>query len=62
MAEGAGPEVGLRLDLNFNFKPEGYRKITNSLDDLELSWIEIDLYDPVALASIRESSDTYSIL
>ena len=54
MSEGAGPEVGLRLDLNFNFKPEGYRQITNGLDDLKLSWIEIDLYDPVALASIRE--------
>ena len=54
MAEGAGPEVGLRLDLNFNFKPEGYRQITNGLDDLQLSWIEIDLYDPAALASIRE--------
>lgn len=54
MGEGAGPEVGLRLDLNFNCKPEGYRQITSGLDDLELSWIEIDLYDPVALASIRE--------
>ena len=54
MGEGAGPEVGLRLDLNFNCKPEGYRQITSGLDDLELSWIEIDLYDPLALASIRE--------
>ena len=58
MAEGAGPNVGLRLDLNFNCKPEGYRQITSGLDDLELSWIEIDLYDPVALASIRERITT----
>jgi L-alanine-DL-glutamate epimerase-like enolase superfamily enzyme len=54
MAEGAGPDVGIRLDLNFNFKPEGYRQITTGLDDLGLTWIEIDLYDPVALAGIRE--------
>ncbi len=54
MAEGAGPDVGIRLDLNFNFKPEGFRQITTGLDDLGLTWIEIDLYDPVALAGIRE--------
>ena len=54
MAEGAGPDVGIRLDLNFNFKPEGYRQITTGLDDLGLTWVEIDLYDPVALAGIRE--------
>lgn len=54
MAEGAGPEVGMRIDLNFNFKPEGYRQIAMGLDDLDLTWIEIDLYDPAALAGIRE--------
>ena len=54
MQEGAGPDVGVRLDLNFNFKPEGYRQVTTELDDLDLTWIEIDLYDPKALAAIRE--------
>lgn len=54
MKEGAGPDVGVRLDLNFNFRPEGYRKVTNAIDDLDLTWIEIDLYDPAALAAIRE--------
>jgi len=54
MQEGAGPDVGVRLDLNFNFKPEGYRHVTTELDDLELTWIEIDLYDPKALSAIRE--------
>jgi galactonate dehydratase len=52
--EGAGSEVGIRLDLNFNFKPEGYRQVALGLDDLGLTWIEIDLYDPDALAAIRE--------
>ena len=54
MQEGAGPDVGVRLDLNFNFKPEGFRHVTTELDDLELTWIEIDLYDPIALSAIRE--------
>ena len=30
------------------------RQITTGLDDLGLTWIEIDLYDPVGLAGIRE--------
>ncbi|MGZ0190218.1 MAG: mandelate racemase/muconate lactonizing enzyme family protein, partial [Alphaproteobacteria bacterium] len=54
LAEGAGADVGIHLDLNFNFKPEGYRQITSGIDDLGLTWIEIDLYDPAALAGIRE--------
>ncbi len=54
LAEGTGPEMGIRIDLNFNFKPEGYRQVALGLDDLGLTWIEIDLYDPKALAAIRE--------
>lgn len=54
LAEGTGPDVGIRIDLNFNFKPEGYRQVCMGLDDLGLTWIEIDLYDPKALAAIRE--------
>ncbi len=54
MAEGAGPGMGIRLDLNFNFRPEGYRQITAGLDDLGLTWFEIDLYEPTALADIRQ--------
>jgi L-alanine-DL-glutamate epimerase-like enolase superfamily enzyme len=54
LAEGAGPNMGIRIDLNFNFKPEGYRQVCMGLDDLGLTWIEIDLYDPKALAAIRE--------
>ena len=54
LSEGAGPNMGIRIDLNFNFKPEGYRQVCMGLDDLGLTWIEIDLYDPKALAAIRE--------
>lgn len=54
LAAGAGDDVGVHLDLNFNFKPEGYRQITSGLDDMGLTWFEIDMYDPAALAAIRE--------
>ena len=58
LREGAGPSVGIRLDLNFNFKPEGYLQVTRALDDLGLTWFEIDLYEPAALRRIRDSVGT----
>ena len=58
LREGAGPDVGIHLDLNFNFKTEGYLHVTRALDDLGLAWFEIDLYDPAGLARIRDSVRT----
>ena len=58
LRQGAGPSVGIRLDLNFNFKPEGYLQVTRALDDLDLAWFEIDLYEPAALRRIRDSVGT----
>ena len=52
--EGAGPGVALKLDLNFNFKPEGYRKIARALAHLNMDWLELDNTDPVALKSVRD--------
>ena len=56
--EGAGPDVGIHLDLNFNFKTEGYLPVTRALDDLGLAWFELDLYDPGALRQIRDAVKT----
>lgn len=56
--EGAGPDVGIHLDLNFNFKTEGYLQVCQALDDLGLTWFEIDSYDPAALAEIRRALTT----
>ena len=50
--------MGILLDLNFNFKTEGYLQICRGLDDLGLFWFEIDLYDPDALRHIRNSVQT----
>jgi galactonate dehydratase len=54
--EGAGPDVDLMLDLNFNFKTEGFIQIARRLEPLGMSWLEIDSRDPAALASIRQAS------
>ena len=44
--DGAGPDVDLLLDLNFNAKTEGYLKILRAIADLDMFWIEIDSYQP----------------
>lgn len=56
--QGAGPDVALLLDLNFNFRPEGVRRIAREVEPFKLMWLEFDLYDPLALAAVRESTDT----
>ena len=55
---GAGPDVGILLDLNFNFKTEGYLQVTRALDDLGLFWFELDIYDPASLRRIRDALRT----
>ena len=54
--EGAGPDVDLLLDLNFNAKTEGYLKILRAIADLDMFWIEIDTFNPEALGLIRRQS------
>ena len=54
--EGAGPDVDLLLDLNFNASTEGYLKILRAIRDLDMFWIEIDTYSPEALGLIRRQS------
>jgi L-alanine-DL-glutamate epimerase-like enolase superfamily enzyme len=54
--EGAGPAVDLLLDLNFNFKTEGYLQVAKTVEPYRLMWLEIDSYDPAALALIRRQA------
>jgi L-alanine-DL-glutamate epimerase-like enolase superfamily enzyme len=54
--DGAGPDVDILLDLNFNAKTEGYLKILREIADLDMFWIEIDSFSPEALGYIRRQS------
>lgn len=56
LREGAGPDVEILLDLNFNARTEGYLELLRALADTELMWIELDTLNPRALASIRRHS------
>jgi L-alanine-DL-glutamate epimerase-like enolase superfamily enzyme len=51
--DGAGDDCGLMLDLNFNYKPEGLRRIARELASRRLAWLEMDLFDPEGLALLR---------
>ena len=56
LREGAGPEVDILLDLNFNVKTEGYLKILRAIAELDIFWVEIDSFVPEALGYIRRQS------
>jgi L-alanine-DL-glutamate epimerase-like enolase superfamily enzyme len=58
LQEGAGPQVRFAVDLNFNYKPEGFRRIAKKVEPFELLWLEMDCYEPQALALIRQSTTT----
>ncbi len=53
--EAVGPEVGIMLDLNFNFKTEGNIQIAKALEPFGLMWLEVDSYDPAALRQVKDS-------
>ena len=53
---GAGPDMDLLLDLNFNAKTEGYLKILRAIKDMDMFWVEIDSFNPQALGYIRRQS------
>ena len=40
--EGAGEDMDILLDLNYNAAPEGYRRILRALEDFDFFWVEIE--------------------
>ena len=59
--QGVGNDIGLKLDLNYNFKTEAYLQIVKALTPealggAGLDWVELDLYSPRALRQIRDAA------
>jgi L-alanine-DL-glutamate epimerase-like enolase superfamily enzyme len=46
------------MDLNFSFKPESLIRISKAAENFSLTWLEMDVHDPSALAHVRRSSAT----
>jgi L-alanine-DL-glutamate epimerase-like enolase superfamily enzyme len=55
LRESVGDNIEIALDLNFNFKTEGYIKIGQRLQDYNLMWLEIDSYSAKSLRTIKDS-------
>ncbi|TDV06139.1 mandelate racemase/muconate lactonizing enzyme family protein [Paraburkholderia caballeronis] len=53
--EGAGNDVMLMLDANCHFRPEGAWQIARAVAPHDLTWLEIDLPEPAALAAVRRA-------
>ncbi len=56
LRDGAGPDIDILLDLNFNCATEGFLKILRDLGGFDLFWAEIDTCNPRALAHIRRQA------
>ena len=55
--EGAGLDVDILVDLNFNFKTEGFLKVARAIAPFDILWVEIDSRSPSGLRYIRERSE-----
>jgi len=51
-----GDEIDIGLDLNFNFKTEGFIQVARVLEPYNLMWLEVDIYDPDALLQVKQST------
>jgi L-alanine-DL-glutamate epimerase-like enolase superfamily enzyme len=52
-AEGTGGAARPIVDLNFNLEPEGCARVARALERFDLLWLEVDMFDPGALAHVR---------
>lgn len=53
---GTGGEAEPIVDLNFNFTPEGTLRVARALEEYGLMWLEVDTYEPGALAVVRRGT------
>ncbi len=51
--EGAGADMDVLVDLNFNFRTEGFLQMARTMEPFDLFWVEIDTRDAKALHHIR---------
>lgn len=49
-------KIGLMIDLNFNFKREGFRQVMRRLEKWDMYWAEFDCYDPEATALVHRGT------
>ena len=55
--EGAGLDVDILVDLNFNYKTEGFLKVARAIAPFDILWLEMDTRSPSALRYLRDHSE-----
>jgi galactonate dehydratase len=56
--EALGPDVGIALDVAFEFKLGAAAKLARTLERYDMMWLETETLDPGALRVIRDSTST----
>jgi len=56
--EALGPDVGIALDVAFQFKLGAAAKLARALEPFDMMWLETETFDPAALRVIRDSTTT----
>ncbi len=56
--EELGPDVGIALDVAFEFRLGAAIKLARALEPFDMMWLETETFDPQALRVIRDSTTT----
>lgn len=56
LRQAVGPNIDIMVDLNFNYKTEGYIQMARAMEPFNLFWVEIDSRDAKALHYIRSQT------
>jgi L-alanine-DL-glutamate epimerase-like enolase superfamily enzyme len=54
----AGPDMEIMFDLNYYYRPEGFRRFARAAEPYALGWLEVDLPEAAGLASVRQATTT----
>jgi L-alanine-DL-glutamate epimerase-like enolase superfamily enzyme len=54
--KAVGDNADILLDLNFHFKTSGFIQVARVVEPYNLMWLEMDIYDPVALLQLKEAT------
>ena len=54
--EAVGQDVEIALDLNFNVKPQAAVQICRVLEQFDMMWVEIDMYEPDGLREVKDGT------
>ena len=55
--EGTGLDVDILVDLNFNYKTEGFLKVARAIAPFDILWVEMDTRSPSTLRYLRDRSE-----